>query len=187
MAKEPRAAPEQDEEADATVAADAGKKKKLIMLGAVVAVLLLLAGGGTFLALGMLGGEEKVAAEGEGASATARETEAAKPGRPAAIYEVLEPPFLTNYTVQGRPRYLQLSIALMSREQAGIDAARLHMPVIRNRLVLLLSGEDFATLQTDAGRNQLQQKVLVAVQEILQKEIGAPGVEQVFFTAMVMQ
>ncbi len=190
MAKEPKAAPEQDDD-EAPAAADAGKKKKLIMLGAIAVVLLLVAGGGTFFALGMLGGgdeatEASAAKAGEEGGDKAAEAEA-RPGKPKAIYEVLEPPFLTNYTVQGRPRYMQLSLALMGREQKGIDAAKTHMPVIRNRLVLLLSGEDFATLQTDAGRQLLQQKILAAVQEILQKEIGEPGIEQVFFTGLVMQ
>lgn len=189
MAKEPKAAPEENEEAEGAAPADAGKKKKLILLGVVALVLLLVAGGGTWVALGMLGGdkaEEVTEKEGEEGDEKAAD-EAVAPGKPKAIYEVLEPPFLTNYTVQGRPRYLQLSLALMSREQSGIDAAKTHMPVIRNRIVLLLSGEDFATLQTDTGRQQLQQKILTAVQEILQKEIGAPGIEQVFFTALVMQ
>jgi flagellar FliL protein len=186
MAKKPNAKPEENnKEQSATAAADGDKKKKLILLGGIAAVLLVVAAGGTFLALGMMGGdEEKVAVEGDDKPAAEAP---AKPAKAPAIYETLEPPFLTNYTVQGRPRYLQLSIALMAREQSGIDAAKKHMPVIRNRIVLLLSGEDFATLQTDAGRSQLQQKILAAVQEILQRESGSPGIEQVFFTAMVMQ
>jgi len=61
------------------------------------------------------------------------------------------------------------------------------MPLIRNRVVMILSGEPFDTLQTDAGRVQLQQKLLAAIQEILQKETGKPGIEQVFFTNFVMQ
>ena len=184
MAKKTSAAPEQDN-GDASAAA-AGKKKKLIMLGVIAVLLLLIAGGGTLFALGVLGGGKTDAASAADASGDATEV-AAAPGKAKAIYETLEPPFLTNYTVQGRARYLQLSLALMSREQKSIDAAKTHMPVIRNSILLLLSGEDFATLQTDAGRQQLQQKLLTTVQEILQKETGEPGIEQVFFTGFVMQ
>lgn len=188
MAKEPKAAPE-DEADGAVTPPAAGKKKKMIMLGAIVLVLLLVAGAGTFFALGMMGGDKsETAVAEEGADGEHKpEEEPAGPSKPEAFYEVLEPPFLTNYTVQGRPRYLQLTLALMAREQKAIDAAKTHMPVIRSRIVLLLSGEDFAMLQTDAGRLQLQQKILAAVQEILQKESGEAGIEQVFFTALVMQ
>ncbi len=185
MAKEPRAEAEQDD-GEGAAAPDSGKKKKLILLGVIALVLLLVAGGGTFFALGMFGGGGETATAEAGAEGDGKAGESA-PGKTAAIYEVLEPPFLTNYSVQGRPRYLQMSLALMARDQKAIDAARTHMPVIRNRIVLLLSGEDFATLQTDGGRQQLQQKILTAVQEILQAETGAAGVEQVFFTALVMQ
>jgi flagellar FliL protein len=75
----------------------------------------------------------------------------------------------------------------LAREQSGLDGLRTHMPLVRNRIVLLLSGETFEGLQTDEGRIQLQQKLLAAIQEILQKETGKPGIEQVFFTNFVMQ
>lgn len=167
-----------DVEGAASTAADAGKKKKLVLLAVIVGGLLLVAVGATILALGLWGGGEAAAQD---------EAVAAAPARAPAIYERLEPPFLANYSVEGRQRYLQVSIALMSREQAAIDALKLHMPLVRNRIVMLLGGEDFGQLQSDAGRGQLQQSVLAAVQEILQAEIGRAGVEQVFFTDLVMQ
>src|SRR5690606_19763449 len=119
---------------------------------------------------------------GEGEAAQGAAASEAAPQQRAALYLTLEPPFLANYSVEGRQRYLQLSLALMAREQSVLDAANKHMPLIRNRIVMLLSGEDFHQLQTDLGRRQLQEKILAAVQEILRAEIGIPGVEQVFFT-----
>lgn len=158
----------------------AARKKKLMLLAGVIAALLLVGVAATLFALGLF-------SRGQGASDSGAEPATAAAAPAAAYYLALEPPFLTNYSVQGRQRYLQLSLALMAREQGVLTAADKHMPLIRNRIVMLLSGEDIHHLQSDLGRRQLQEKILAAVQEVLQAEIGIPGVEQVFFTGLVMQ
>jgi flagellar FliL protein len=177
-----------DVDAEAAKAVGAAKKKKLILLGGLGVVLLALAGGGTWFVLNMAGGKKPEAA----AEATAEHGEgehAEEKGGPkkTSIYESLDPAFLANYLVNGRQRYLQMSLSVLAREQEGIDGVHAHMPLIRNRIVMILSGETFEGLQSDEGRVQLQQKLLAGIQEILQKETGKPGIEQVFFTNLVMQ
>lgn len=162
-------------------AADApGKKglsKKLLIIIAAVAVLLLGGGGAAFFLL-----------SGDGEDAPANASAEAAPAVPApALYLSLDPAFLANYTVNGRTRYLQVSMAVMTRDQAAIDALQLHMPAVRNRIVMLLSSADFEALRSDAGRQQLQADALAAVRELLEKETGNPGAEQVLFTNLVMQ
>lgn len=179
-----------DEEAAAKAVEAAARKKKMLLLAAIGVVLLLVAGGGTWFALGALSGDkpksepEEVAAE-EQAPAEAEKIE--KAGHKKAIYEPLDPAFLANYTVAGRQHYLQVSLAVMARDEEAIGAVKTHMPLLRNRIVMLLSGEVFEQLQSDSGRVQLQQKLLAAIQEILKKETGKPQIEQVFFTNFVMQ
>lgn len=179
-----------DEEAALAATVKAAKKKKLVLLGGLLVVLLLVAGGGTWFVLHMVSGKKEVAAEPvaehkeEGA---AKAEEKASPHKEPALYDALEPAFLANYLVGGKQHYLQLSVTVLAREQSAIDGMRTHMPLVRNRIVLLLSGETFEGLQTEEGRIQLQQKLLAAIQEILQKETGKPGIEQVFFTNFVMQ
>ncbi len=194
---------EEDEESaeDAALAAvvSAAKKKKLVMLGGLVAAILLLAGGGTWFALHLLSDKEPVVAEQpvvEEESKDAKDPKAAKgkaaakvekPKKEPAVYDAFESAFLANYLVNGRQHYVQLSLTLMARDEEAFVGLHTHMPLIRNRVVMLLSGEEFAALQTDEGRVQLQHKLLVAIQEILQKETGKSGIEQVFFTNFVMQ
>jgi len=165
----------------AAAAEAAARKKKRLLLGAVMAALLIVAGGGSWALLHFLGG-------GNAAPKTEPAAKAADaaPGVAQAEYLALEPNFITNFTVNGRQRYLQVGIALMTRDPASLDAMREHMPLIRNRLVMLLSGEVFEQLQTDEGRVQLQQNLLAAIREILQKETGKAAVEQVLFTSFVM-
>lgn len=179
---------EDDSEAAGAAAEGKGKKKKLMLLGGIGVLLLALAGGGTWFALhSMGGGKDKTAATEEGAHADVKAAEGGHAAKRESLYEALDPAFLANYTVGGRQHYLQLAITVLAREQSGIDGLHQHMPLVRNRVVMLLSGETFETLQTDDGRVQLQQKLLAAIQEILNKETGKPGIEQVFFTNFVMQ
>jgi flagellar FliL protein len=184
-------ADEEDDSEEGEEAADpaaAGKKKKLMLLGGVVAALLLVSGIGTWALLHFLSDKPAEVATEPGTEAKGEEkpAEPVKPSKEPALYVQLDPTFLANYTVNGRQHYLQLSVAVLTREEAMVDAMRTHMPLIRNRLVMLLSGEAFEKLQTDEGRLLLQQKLLTAIQEILQKETGKAGIEQVLFTGFVM-
>lgn len=180
---------ESDEEVAAKAVEAAARKKKLVMLGVIGLVLLLVAGGGTWFALRMLSDKGEAPAEEkteEHAPAEAAKEEAHGKHKESE-YLALDPAFLANYQVSGRAHYLQVSLAVMGRDEEAMGAVKAHMPLLRNRIVMLLSGEVFEQLQGDEGRVQLQQKILKAIQEILQKETGKPQIEQVYFTAFVMQ
>ncbi|AZZ46067.1 flagellar basal body-associated protein FliL [Pseudomonadaceae bacterium SI-3] len=115
-------------------------------------------------------------------------SEDAAPQRQAAIYEVLAPAFIVNFTnAGGRQRYMQVSVALMSRDQAALDGLKEHMPLLRNQLVMLFSSQDFASLATPVGQEMLRQQATASVQELAQKEIGKLAIEQVLFTNFVLQ
>ena len=109
------------------------------------------------------------------------------PENPEAIYFALTPKFKTNYQVNGRPRLFQIGITLVAREQDVIDALMTHGPSIKSRLVILLSGQQVDSLQTPEGRESLRAECLAAVQAIMNKEIGKPGIEKILFTDFVMQ
>ena len=106
---------------------------------------------------------------------------------PKAIYFALHPKFKTNYQVDGRPRLFQIGMTLVTREQDVIDALMIHSPSIKSRLVILLSGQQVESLQTPEGRELLRAECLSAVQAIMNKELGKPGIEKVLFTDFVMQ
>lgn len=148
-----------------------GKKNPIILFIIVGVILIAASIGGTLFFLGGGGGEEEVVEEPD----------------PEAIYYALQPKFKTNYEVNGRQRLFQLAISLMTREQDVIDALTLHAPTIKGKLVILLSGQDFKTLQTPDGRESLRQQCLESVQAIMNQEIGKPGVEKILFTDFVMQ
>ncbi len=138
--------------------------------------------GGTLVALKMLTPEEEIPVE-EGAAVV----EEVVPAKKTAIYFPLKPPIIVDFQARGRQRFLQAELTLMVREEDVIQTVELHMPMIRNSLVLLFGGQIYDDLQTAEGKELLRQEALEAVQQLLEAEIGKPGVEQVLFTNFVMQ
>ena len=161
-------------------AASAGKGRLKLIIVIVVAML---------VAVGLsIGGTLYFMGKGDDLDADkAQESAAAVSGKQPAIYEVLMPAFVVNFSHNGRQRYMQVSIALMSRDQAALDALKVHMPLLRNRLVMLFSSQDFEALKTPVGKETLRQQATASVQELAQKEIGKLAVEQVLFTNFVLQ
>ncbi|MFP3516668.1 flagellar basal body-associated protein FliL [Pseudomonas sp. SIMBA_077] len=104
-----------------------------------------------------------------------------------AIYEPLPPAFVINLNDNGRQRYLQVSITLQARDQNDLNALKVHMPVIRNNLVMLFSGQTFDSLATPVGQEMLRQKTTASVQEVAQKELGKVVIDQALFTNFVLQ
>jgi len=104
-----------------------------------------------------------------------------------AIYESMSPAFVVNFNQNGRQRYMQVSITMQARDQAALEALKVHMPVIRNNLVMLFSGQSFDSLATPVGQEMLRQKATASVQEVAQKEVGKLVVDQLLFTNFVLQ
>jgi len=104
-----------------------------------------------------------------------------------AIYLPIDPAFVVNFASQGKARFLQVTVEVMTREPAVPEHVKLHMPVIRNNLMLLFSNQTYDTVSTLEGKEALREEALTVVQEILENETGDPGVEAVYFTSFVMQ
>jgi flagellar FliL protein len=84
-------------------------------------------------------------------------------------------------------RYLQVGVAVMTRDQAMIEQVTNNLPHIRNNLIMLFGNQDQNALNSTEGKETLRRQTLEEIQAILQKETGKPGVEDVFFTSFVMQ
>lgn len=105
----------------------------------------------------------------------------------AAQYLPLTPAIVVNLNDNVTMRYLQVDIELMTRSNAGIEAATLHMPRIRNTLMLLFTQQHFEDIVTREGKEKLQKDALSAVQAVLKEETGKTRIEALYFTNFVMQ
>ena len=163
---------------DGEQVAPANKKNKLkliVIVAAVLLVVIALTVGGTWF---FLTKDRSVPEEAVASAVTVKQP---------ALYESLMPPFVVNFHADGRTRYMQVSLALMARDPQQLAALKVHMPALRNQLVMLFSSQDFSELNAPLGLDMLKQKVTATVQELAMTEVGAPVVEQVLFTNFVMQ
>ena len=163
--------------ADDAGKASGGGKGKLIAIIAVVVVLL---GGGAGAAFMLLGSNDEAAADVAGAEPAAPKEEERE-----AVYMPLEK-FLVNFDHKGGMRYIQTDIQLMAYAPEVLEKAQRNTPAVRNRLIMLLSDQDFDALRTVEGKEALRQDVLSAVNEVL-KMSGPDSVQDVYFTSFVLQ
>ena len=120
--------------------------------------------------------------------AAKHQEEKAKPKEAKApIYYKLDPPFVVNFQGQNGSRFLQVTIELMTYDPDVVPAIEQHMPVIRNNLVFLLSSVGSDQISTLEGKQKLRADTLAEIQRVLKDKIGKPGVEEVYFTSIVMQ
>jgi flagellar FliL protein len=167
MADQAPAAPE----AEADAAPPKSRKKLFIIIGAVV--LLAVAGGAAWFLMRPSHAEKEAA-------------EAAKHVEP--IYVALDPPFVVNFESGGLVRFLQVTVQVMTEDAATAELLKKHDPVIRNGLLMLFSGQSYATISTKAGKEQLRKSALAEVRRLIVSQRGkGDSVKDLYFTSFVMQ
>ncbi|RKZ94214.1 MAG: flagellar basal body protein FliL, partial [Gammaproteobacteria bacterium] len=62
-----------------------------------------------------------------------------------------------------------------------------HLPVIRNEIVLLLSGQKYEEMVTPEGKEQLRSELIETINNILKKRKAKKGIDNIYFTSFVMQ
>src|SRR5688572_7878211 len=200
MSDAPAAAPEAaatDKDKQAPAAAKGGKKKLLIIIAAAV---LVLGGGGAGAFFFMKGGDEEAVADADEGEHDAKDSKkdkgkgkkdkkgkAAQPKLPA-IYVEFEPPFVVNFDAKGVMRFLQVSIQVLTRDQATSETIKQHEPKIRNNMLLLLGSQTYDTISTMEGKEALRKQALQTIAKVVGEEGGeAKQVEDLYFTSFVMQ
>jgi flagellar FliL protein len=135
---------------EASAPAKRGKGKLIIIL----AVVLLLAGGGGFAAWKFM---------------------APKDGEQAADKPVAEVPpvfvpidqFTVNLNPEGGEQFLQAAFTLKVTDLEVVDAVKLHLPELRNQVLLLMSSKKAADLQNVEGKQQMANEILAIANEVV--------------------
>ncbi|MEP7205436.1 MAG: flagellar basal body-associated FliL family protein [Casimicrobiaceae bacterium] len=110
--------------------------------------------------------------------------EAAAPlGKP--LFVNLEP-FTVNLAEEGGDHYLQIGIVYQVLDDKVSDAIKLHLPILRNRLLLLLSAKRPADLASAEGKKKLVDELVVAARESL-PGAGEKGVTDALLASFVIQ
>ena len=169
-----------DEDLDLDV--KTGGKSKNIILIALVVLLLLVGGGGA--AFFLLGGDDK-AVEGETSDTTEHAVEKVEPKE--THYLELGKEFVVNLEDNRKVKFMQVEIQVMAHQLAPFALIEHHMPVIRNKVMLILSSQKYEEVNTREGKEKLREEIKQAIQEIIHEESPEANIEAVYFTSLIMQ
>ncbi len=163
--------------------------KKLFIIGGVLTLLIVVAA--TLYFTGYFDKEEsetEVAADSEKSEKSEEDDSDSSDSESDKVvaYYNTEPPLIVNFK-DGDVKLLQVSVAVMANSEESVAALKLHNPVIRNNMLMLLSGQNLVDLQTKEGKQALQTAALEEIKKIMEKRAGIKDIEQVFFTEFVMQ
>lgn len=157
----------------------ASKKKLMIIILAAVLVLAGSAGGAWFFTRATA---TKATAA---ASAPPPEEEKGPPAGPPVFVNV--EPFVVNLQNEGSEQFLQTTFTLQVGTQAQADLIKLHMPQVRNRLLVLLSGKKSAEISTTEGKQKLTDEMIAEVKRPFPPSTRTQDVTGVFFTSFIIQ
>jgi|SRR5882672_7600155 len=105
-----------------------------------------------------------------------------------ALYTPLDPPFVVSFEDKaGDSRFLQLSLQAMARDEKTIDEIKTHSPALRNSFLFLISSYKLEDLSSLQGKEKLRTEMLAAANEIMEKNTGKAGIEELYFTSLVIQ
>ena len=142
--------------------------------------------GKLFLVLGILlvlGGAAAWYLTQPGAKSAEHKEEKVKP----PVFVTLET-FTVNLQADGiGEHYLQVGIDLKVADPTVVDLVKVHMPEIRNGVLLLLSSKSAEQIASLEGKQKLSAEIQEQVNKPLNAKATGKGVMGVFFTSFVIQ
>jgi flagellar protein FliL len=148
-------------------------RKKLLLL---IIIGLLLAGGGGGAAWFFLGHESA-----SGAPPKVKH----EPPKPP-VFVVMDP-FTVNLLHETGEQYLQVALTLQVADQLQVDLIKLYMPIVRSRLLLLLSSKKASEILTEEGKRKLADEIVAQLKLPFVPNGEPQKVSSVFFTSFVIQ
>lgn len=153
-------------------------KKKLIII--IAAALLVLGGGGGAAAYFLMGGNH--AEPGKHAAPAEAKVDPKKP----PVFINMEP-FTVNLQSEGTDQFLQVSLTVQVPDQETTDVFKNYQPLVRSRLLLLLSSRKASEISSEAGKQKLAADIKAQLEKPFMAGLPPQKVTGVFFTSFVIQ
>jgi len=99
----------------------------------------------------------------------------------------MEAAFVINFNAGRKQRFMQVYVAVKAPTESALAPVERHAPVIGNNLNQLFAQQDFESIQTPEGKEEMRQAATQAVQDVLAKHGNGETIDQVLFTNLVMQ
>jgi len=149
------------------------KSKMLLIVIAVVVVALAGGGGGAWLFL-------------RAKSHDAPPAEHAAPVKKPPVFVTLEP-FVVNLIPENGDHYLQIGLVYQVIDDKAVDSMKSFMPVIRNKILMLLSSKRPSEIATPEGKQKLVEELVMAARQSVPGATPERGIESAMLSAMVIQ
>ena len=160
-------------------AAPAKGKGKLIVIVVAVLALAAIGGGGAAWYFHQKAAAAEASTEGdEGKPAKTKKAEAGKP----PVFMTLE-----NFTVNlvGGDHFMQLGLVLQLKDEETAEKVKAYLPMIRNKVLLLLSSKTSEEVESPKGKQALIDEILASAREPLHAE--GDHVQAVLLGSMLVQ
>jgi flagellar FliL protein len=108
------------------------------------------------------------------------------PKRFEVTYYAMEQPFTAN--LADGSGFIQLGISLSTYYDSKVIANIKRQAVpIRSAILMVLSEQDAAVISTPMGKQLLQRQLTDAINEVLRQKEGFGGIDNVYFSSLVIQ
>ncbi len=99
-------------------------------------------------------------------------------------YYGFEPDIVANYISQSSKKlgYVRVTVDLMIDDMANIEVVEHHTPLLRDAIVAILSQEPEEKIKSLTGREEIRQKCVEAVKNLMKEETGKEVIRDVLFT-----
>lgn len=179
------------------------KKKKSKLKGIVIGLLAvtLLGGGGAaggFYAAGLMGGENKEPEDpnkpkiilNDGSAVSEKEAQSAVPSESESKFKItyhqIEQPFTSN--LSNSESFAQMSLAISTYyDERVFENVTDHEIAIRSAVLMELGQQNPLELETSDGKVKLKSKLRNVINKTLKEKSGFGGIEDVYFTNLVVQ
>lgn len=152
------------------------KSNKALIIAIIVGVLLLTIAGGA-AAYFLLAGK-KAAPDANHAGAS---TPSAVP-----VFVSIEP-YVVNLQQENGDQFLQVALTLQVNDAETADAIKTFMPLVRSRLLFVLSSKKASELVTVEGKKKLTAEIIASLNQPFTPNSKPQQVSDIFFTSFVIQ
>lgn len=111
----------------------------------------------------------------------------AKPATPSPPVFVALDQFTVNLLPEGSDQYLQVTLAIKVADNSAVDAIKLYMPEVRNRILLLLSSKQASDLITIEGKQKLSEEIMAETRKPVAPLLPQEKIMGALFTSFVIQ
>lgn len=108
-------------------------------------------------------------------------------GKTNSLYFAMDKPFVVNLTNTSGLTYLQVNVQFKLKKVDLRKALQDQLPAVENAMVMLLSDQTPESIKSVKGKLALQKSALKSVQQVCEKLIGSPVVDDVYFTGFIIQ